>query len=100
MREFDSSDIFGPFGRQVVLPDDIALRGLRYVTELRVVLDRVESELAQLARPWASWEDVGSALGITRQAAYRRHRRAAPPSPGLPKRGSTHYAGADIEEAR
>ena len=76
-----SSDAFERLGLSFVLPDDMALRGLEHLAALRITLDRVEHELADLARPWATWTEIGSALGITRQAAYRRHRRARPKSP-------------------
>lgn len=75
-----SSDAFERFGLSFVLGDELALRGLEHIAELRITLDRVERELADLARPWASWTEIGAALGITRQAAYRRHHRPRPKS--------------------
>ena len=57
-------------GRRIELP----LQGLREITELRRTLDRVERELVAAARRnWSSWEEIGAALGISRQAAYARH---------------------------
>jgi hypothetical protein len=57
-------------GRRIDLP----LHGLREVTELRRTLDRVERELVAAARHnWSSWEEIGGALGISRQAAHARH---------------------------
>ena len=65
---------------------ELPLRGLRELNELRASLDRVERELVALARTnRSSWEEIGSALGISRQAARSRHRpfvnRAAGDSP-------------------
>lgn len=74
MDELFSSDAFERFGLSFAFPGEIALRGLEHVASLSCTLDRVEGELADLARPWASWAEIGTALGITRQAAYRRHR--------------------------
>jgi hypothetical protein len=57
-------------GRRIELP----LQGLREVTELRRTLDHVERELVAAARRnWSSWEEIGGALGISRQAAHGRH---------------------------
>jgi hypothetical protein len=57
-------------GRRIELP----LQGLREVTELRRTLGRVERELVAAARHnWSSWEEIGAALGISRQAAHARH---------------------------
>jgi hypothetical protein len=54
---------------------DLPLRGLREVTELRRTLDCLERELVTAARRNRStWEEIGGALGISRQAAHARHR--------------------------
>jgi hypothetical protein len=53
---------------------DLPLRGLRELAELRQILDRLERELVATARVnWSTWEEIGSALGISRQAAHARH---------------------------
>lgn len=57
--------------RRVELP----LRGLRELDALRATLDRVERSLVIVAsRNGSTWEEIGSALGISRQAARSRHR--------------------------
>jgi hypothetical protein len=56
---------------------EAALRGLGVIIDLRQTLDRVESELAARARAdGATWVDIGARLGISRQAAFMRHRAA------------------------
>jgi hypothetical protein len=53
---------------------DLPLRGLRELTEVRQTLDRLERELVTAARRNSStWEEIGGALGISRQAAHARH---------------------------
>jgi hypothetical protein len=48
---------------------------LREVTELRQSLNRLELELVIAARRnRLTWAEIGDALGISRQAAYARHR--------------------------
>ncbi len=63
-------------------------RALRELVELRGSLDRIESLLVARARAnGASWAEIGSLLGITRQSAHRRHRppvTAVPPEALLP----------------
>lgn len=50
---------------------------LRALSELRGVLDNVESELAADAiRAGLSWREVGAAIGVSKQAAHRRHRES------------------------
>ena len=54
---------------------DFPLRGLREVTEVRQSLNRLEREFVIAARRNRStWAEIGEALGISRQAAYARHR--------------------------
>jgi Clp amino terminal domain, pathogenicity island component len=59
-------------------PDD----ALRAVTSLRGELDRLEREHVTCARvAGSSWSAIADALGITRQAAQKRHRVTASPEP-------------------
>jgi len=54
----------------------LPLRGLEELAELRATLQRAERMLVRAARGnWSTWEEIGGALGISRQAAQRRHRR-------------------------
>jgi hypothetical protein len=61
---------------------DTALRshdpetGLRAVTALRRLADQLEERHVALARRrgW-SWEQIGDSLGISRQAAHKKHGR-------------------------
>jgi ATP-dependent Clp protease ATP-binding subunit ClpC len=56
-------------------PDD----ALRAITVLRSELDRLEREHVTRARvAGSSWTSIADALGITRQAAQKRHRGAQP----------------------
>lgn len=56
-------------------PDD----ALRAITVLRGELDRLERDHVSCARvAGSSWSAIADALGITRQAAQKRHRGATP----------------------
>jgi ClpA/ClpB-like protein len=56
-------------------PDD----ALRAITSLRGELDRLERDAVACARvAGASWSTIADALGITRQAAQKRHRGMKP----------------------
>src|SRR3954452_6066835 len=56
-------------------PDD----ALRAITVLRGELDRLERDHVTCARvAGSSWSAIAGALGITRQAAQKRHRGATP----------------------
>lgn len=50
--------------------------GLRAVQALRTLADRLEREqvVAARRRGW-TWEQIGDALGVTRQAVHKRYRR-------------------------
>src|ERR1700689_3381340 len=48
---------------------------LEALCELRRELDSIESELAADAvRVGMSWREIGAAIGVSKQAAHRRHR--------------------------
>ena len=61
--------------RTAVASEDPAV-GLRAVVALRRMADRLESQHVSRARQlgW-SWEQVGDALGTSRQAAHKKHGR-------------------------
>ncbi len=52
--------------------------GLRAVASLRGLADELERAQVRRARDagW-SWRDVGAALGVSGQAAHKKHRRTA-----------------------
>jgi len=61
---------------QVVDGDDPATR-LQALSALRSELDSLEAQLAaQAQRAGMSWREIGRALGVTKQAAHRRHRQS------------------------
>lgn len=51
------------------------LEALELLVQTRATLDRLERIVVDDARrSHASWDEIGRALGISRQAAHRRHR--------------------------
>lgn len=71
MNGLDWETLSAEFARRRELP----LRGLRAICELRETLDRLERQFATEARLGGStWADIGASLGISRQAAWVRHR--------------------------
>lgn len=58
------------------LEDDDPAAGLGAVLALRRLADRLETVHVQGARRggW-SWAEIGDALGITRQAAHKKHKK-------------------------
>jgi DNA-directed RNA polymerase specialized sigma subunit len=55
---------------------EFPLDALRAIVEARRCLAEVERESIELARQaGATWEEIASALGVSRQAIYQRHRR-------------------------
>jgi hypothetical protein len=67
--------LWGRSWEEIARGIDLPRRGLREVTSLRQTLDCLERELVVAARRNGStWQEVGGALGISRQAAHARHR--------------------------
>lgn len=61
--------------------------GLRAVASLRALTDRLE--LAQVEaglRAGMSWQEVADALGVTRQAAHKKHAKRIDPTIPVPRR--------------
>ena len=62
---------------------DGPIDALQTLVETRRTLDRVECLLVEQARSnRSSWAEIGDALGISRQAAYSRHRPFVKPTAG------------------
>ena len=58
-----------------IAADDPAV-GLRAVVALRRLADQVEAtHVAAARRDGWSWEQIGDALGVSRQAAHKKHGR-------------------------
>ena len=53
---------------------DIPVGAIESLVELRLLLEAVERDAVVAARVrGATWDQIGNALGISRQAAYLRH---------------------------
>jgi hypothetical protein len=77
-------DDFDAYRRELAAVLEAPLVALETLTATRATLDRVERlVVAEARRRRASWEEVGCALGISRQAAHRRHRRFVTPTAGV-----------------
>jgi hypothetical protein len=73
-RRLSEPDLWAERWAEVERRIDLPLHGLRELTDLRAALDRLERELVASARGnWSTWEEIGGALGISRQAAHARH---------------------------
>lgn len=50
--------------------------GLRAVRSLRELADRLEElQVAKAREAGMSWQEIADALGVTRQAAHKKHHR-------------------------
>lgn len=50
--------------------------GLRAVAALRRLVERLEAlQVGNARRQGWSWEEIGAALGVSRQAAHKKHAR-------------------------
>lgn len=60
-------------------------RGLRAVASLRALADTLELRQVEAAlRSGMTWQEIADALGVTRQAAHKKHaKRVDPTIPGL-----------------
>ncbi|MGO0575870.1 hypothetical protein [Ornithinimicrobium panacihumi] len=63
--------------------------GLRAVSSLRVLADTLELRQVEAAlRSGMSWQEIADALGVTRQAAHKKHARRIDPSIPVPRRNA------------
>ena len=72
-----------------MIPDEVTrtasdsadpLRALRAVSALRRLADQLENQQVEEAlRRGHTWQDIAGALGVTRQAAHKKHARRISP---------------------
>ena len=63
--------------------------GLRAVTTLRVLADTLELRQVEAAlRAGMTWQDIADALGVTRQAAHKKHSKRVDPTIPTPRRNA------------
>ncbi|MWV49923.1 hypothetical protein GRS96_11640 [Rathayibacter sp. VKM Ac-2803] len=61
--------------------------GLRAVSSLRVLADTMELRQVEAAlRAGMTWQDIADALGVTRQAAHKKHSKRIDPTIPTPRR--------------
>lgn len=61
--------------------------GLRAVASLRVLADTLELRQVEAAlRGGMGWQDIADALGVTRQAAHKKHSKRIDPTISTPRR--------------
>ena len=61
--------------------------GLRAVASLRVLADTLELQQVEAGlRSGMSWQETADALGVTRQAAHKKHSKRIDPAISTPKR--------------
>lgn len=61
--------------------------GLRAVASLRVLADTLELRQVEAAlRTGMTWQDIADALGVTRQAAHKKHSKRVDPAISTPRR--------------
>lgn len=63
--------------------------GLRAVTSLRLLADTLELRQVEAAlRSGMNWQDIADALGVTRQAAHKKHSKRIDPTIPTPRRNA------------
>ncbi|MWV58054.1 hypothetical protein [Rathayibacter sp. VKM Ac-2754] len=61
--------------------------GLRAVSSLRVLADTMELRQVEAAlRAGMTWQDIADALGVSRQAAHKKHSKRIDPTIPTPRR--------------
>lgn len=61
--------------------------GLRAVASLRVLADTLELRQVEAAlRAGMSWQEIADALGVSRQAAHKKHSKRIDPAINVPRR--------------
>lgn len=63
--------------------------GLRAVASLRVLADTLELRQVEAAlRSGMTWQDVADALGVSRQAAHKKHAKRVDPTIPMPRKNA------------
>ncbi|XBH23101.1 hypothetical protein V5R04_07820 [Jonesiaceae bacterium BS-20] len=63
--------------------------GLRAVASLRTLADTLELRQVEAAlRAGMNWQEIADALGVTRQAAHKKHAKRVDPTISTPRRNT------------